>query len=157
MANTVTSLTAEGRQKLIDELEYLEGEKHEEIVARLKEARDFGDLSENSEYDVAKDEQEKYEKRVNEIRYILATAKVVEASGASVSIGTTVELEDKKGKTSFDIVGTTETDSINHRISNESPLGAALIGHVVGDTVTYRTPAGKERSFTIVGIAPTLK
>ena len=127
MANKEIILTPEGRQKLVEELEYREGEKHDEIVERIKEARGFGDLSENAEYDAAKEEQSQNESRVNEIRQILATAKVVEASDdahISVSIGTTVEVEDKKGKTSFTIVGTTETDSINHRISNESPLGS---------------------------------
>ena len=91
-------LTPEGRQKLVDELAYREGEKHEEIVERLKEARGFGDLSENSEYDAAKEEQSLNESRINEIRQILATAKVVERTDGelSVSIGTTVELSDKK-------------------------------------------------------------
>ena len=101
MANKEIILTPEGRQKLVEELEYREGEKHDEIVERIKEARGFGDLSENAEYDAAKEEQSQNESRVNEIRHILATAKVVE-SGAdahlSVSIGTTVELEDAKGK-----------------------------------------------------------
>ena len=111
MANKEIILTPEGRQKLVEELEYREGEKHDEIVERIKEARGFGDLSENAEYDAAKEEQSQNESRVNEIRHILATAKVVE-SGAdahlSVSIGTTVELEDAKGKhMSLTIVGTT--------------------------------------------------
>ena len=109
-------LTPEGRQRLVEELEFREGEKHDEIVERIKEARGFGDLSENAEYDAAKEEQSQNESRINEIRQILATAKVV-AAGAdahlSVSIGTTVELEDAKGKrVSFTIVGTTETDSL---------------------------------------------
>ena len=156
MANKEIILTPEGRQKLVEELEYREGEKHDEIVERIKEARGFGDLSEHAEYDAAKEEQSQNESRVNEIRQILATAKVVEASDdahISVSIGTTVEVEDKKGKTSFTIVGTTETDSINHRISNESPLGSALIGHVVGDKVEYMTPMGKKRSYKITNIS----
>ena len=148
-------LTPEGRQKLVDELAYREGEKHEEIVARLKEARGFGDLSENSEYDAAKEEQSLNESRINEIRQILATAKVVEHTDGelSVSIGTTVELSDKKGKSiSFTIVGTTETDSLEHKISNESPAGAELIGHVVGDVVSFSTPSGKEKTYTILNI-----
>ncbi|MCC6098206.1 MAG: transcription elongation factor GreA [Olsenella sp.] len=149
-------LTPEGRQRLVDELEFREGEKHDEIVERIKEARGFGDLSENAEYDAAKEEQSQNESRINEIRQILATAKVV-AAGAdarlSVSIGTTVELEDAKGKrVSFTIVGTTETDSLSHKISNESPAGSVLIGHVVGDSVSFSTPSGKVREYTITNI-----
>ena len=155
MAAKEIILTPEGRQKLVDELAYREGEKHDEIVERIKEARGFGDLSENAEYDAAKEEQSQNESRVNEIRHILATAKVIEHDDdaqISVSIGTTVEIEDAKGVSKVTIVGTTETDSINHRISNESPLGAALIGHVAGDTVSYETPTGKTREFTIKNI-----
>lgn len=149
-------LTPEGRQRLVDELEFREGEKHDEIVERIKEARGFGDLSENAEYDAAKEEQSQNESRINEIRQILATAKVV-AAGAdahlSVSIGTTVELEDARGKrVSFTIVGTTETDSLSHKISNESPAGSVLIGHVVGDSVSFSTPSGKVREYTITNI-----
>ena len=156
MANKEIILTPEGRQKLVEELEYREGEKHDEIVERIKEARGFGDLSENAEYDAAKEEQSQNESRINEIRQILATAKVV-AAGAdahlSVSIGTTVELEDAKGKrVSFTIVGTTETDSLSHKISNESPAGSVLIGHVVGDSVSFSTPSGKVREYTITNI-----
>ena len=99
-------LTAEGRQKLIDELAYREGEKHDEIVERIKEARGFGDLSENSEYDAAKEEQSKNESRINEIRQILSMATVVEDQGhaLTVSIGTTVELEDEKGKKRHEVM-----------------------------------------------------
>lgn len=148
-------LTSEGRQKLVDELNWREGEKNEEIVERLKEARDFGDLSENSEYDAAKEEQSQNESRINEIRQILATAKVVEHTSGelSVSIGTNVELIDKDGKSIvFTIVGTTETDSLSHKISNESPAGAELIGHVVGDAISFATPSGKTKTYTITKI-----
>ncbi|ADK68738.1 GreA/GreB family elongation factor [Olsenella uli DSM 7084] len=155
MANKEIILTPEGRQKLVDELAYREGERRDEIVERIKEARGFGDLSENAEYDAAKEEQSQNESRVNEIRQILVAAKVVERGEGelSVSIGTTVELEDAKGKkTSFTIVGTTETNSLEHRISNESPAGAVLIGHVVGDEVSFTTPNGKLRTYTVVNI-----
>lgn len=151
-------LTPEGRQKLVDELAFREGEKHDEIVERIKEARGFGDLSENAEYDAAKEEQSQNESRINEIRTILANARVVDVDdvnhGLVVSIGTSVMLEDSKGKTdTFTIVGTTETNSLEHKISSESPLGSALIGHVAGDAVTYVTPTGKERTYTIVEIS----
>jgi len=150
------TLTAEGRQKLVDELAYREGELRDEIVERLKEARSFGDLSENSEYDAAKEEQSQNESKIAEIRQTLSVARVVEDAqhdGIRVSIGTTVELEDERGKkTKFTIVGTTETNSLEHKISNESPVGSALIGHVKGDTVEIITPAGKTRTYTIMSI-----
>ena len=94
-------LTPEGRQKLVDELAYREGEKNAEIIERLKEARGFGDLSENAEYDAAKEEQAKNAARIAEIRQILSVAKVVDNSksrSVKISIGCTVELEDDKGK-----------------------------------------------------------
>ena len=129
-------LTAEGRQKLVDELAYREGEKHDEIVERIKEARNAA--------------------RVNEIRQILSQAVIVEAGtgrGLTVSIGTTVELKDEKGKAStFTIVGTTETNSLEHKISNESPVGKALVGHKKGDTVEVVAPSGKTRTYTIASI-----
>ena len=150
-------LTPEGRQRLIEELEYREGEKHDEIVERIKEARGFGDLSENSEYDAAKEEEARNAARVNEIRQILSMATVVEAGSGhalTVSIGTTVELEDEHGKKStFTIVGTTETNSLEHKISNESPVGSALVGHKKGDEIEVVAPSGKTRKYTITGIS----
>ena len=149
-------LTPEGRQKLVEELAYREGEKHDEIVERIKEARGFGDLSENSEYDAAKEEQSHNESRINEIRQILSVATVVAAgSHANLkdSIGTTVTLVDAKGKTAeFTIVGTTETNSLEHKISNESPAGQALIGHGEGEEVEFVTPTGKAKKYTITAI-----
>lgn len=150
-------LTPEGRQRLVDELAYREGEKHDEIVERIKEARGFGDLSENSEYDAAKEEEARNASRINEIRQILSIATVVEAGSGhdlTVSIGTTVELEDEKGsRTSFTIVGTTETNSLQHKISNESPVGAALVGHREGDQIEVVAPSGRSRTYTITAIS----
>ena len=150
------TLTAEGRQKLVDELAYREGELRDEIVERLKEARSFGDLSENSEYDAAKEEQSQNESKIAEIRQTLSVARVVadaQHGGIRVSIGTTVELEDERGKkTKFTIVGTTETNSLEQKISNESPAGQALIGCGKGDQVEFTTPAGKTKSYTIANI-----
>ena len=153
MAN-VMILTPEGRQKLVDELKWREGERHDEIVEAIREARAQGDLSENAEYDAAKEDQSQNESRINEIRHILATARVAEDSNdLEVSIGCTVELEDAKGKkTSLTIVGTTETDSLAHKISNESPAGATLIGRATGDKVSFSTPSGKVREYTITSI-----
>ena len=150
-------LTAEGRAKLVEELAYREGEKHDENVERIKEARGFGDLSENSEYDAAKEEEARNAARVNEIRQILSIATVVEAGSShdlTVSIGTTVELEDEHGKKStFTIVGTTETNSLEHKISNESPVGAALVGHREGDEIEVVAPSGKTRKYTVTAIS----
>lgn len=149
-------LTAEGRQKLVEELAWREGDYAKEIVEDIKEARAFGDLSENSEYDAAKEEQSQNESKIAEIRQTLSVARVVEDAqhgGIRVSIGTTVELEDERGKkTKFTIVGTTETNSLEHKISNESPAGQALIGCGKGDQVEFTTPAGKTKSYTIVSI-----
>ena len=151
-------LTPEGKQKLLDELAFREGEKSEEIKAALQEARGFGDLSENAEFDAAKEEQSQNASRITEIRQIHSVAKVVEDNGKKrslkVSIGTTVELDDESGKkTKFTIVGTTETDSLNRKISNESPAGAALIGHKKGDEIEFVTPSGKTKKYTITAIS----
>lgn len=148
-------LTAEGRQKLVEELAYREGEKAQEIIERIKVARDFGDLSENSEYDDAKEEQSKNESRIREIRAILANAKDAgEGSSAIVSIGSVVTLVDAEGVTTeVTMVGTTETNSLQHKISNESPIGRAIIGHSEGETVEVVAPSGKTRTYTIVKIS----
>ncbi len=155
-ASKKIELTAEGRQRLVDELTYREGEKHDEIVERIKEARGFGDLSENSEYDAAKEEQSLNESRISEIRQVLSVATVVEGGARrnlEVSIGTTVELEDEKNKrATFTLVGTTETNSLEHKISSESPVGSALVGHRKGDEVEVVSPSGASRKYTITGI-----
>ncbi len=148
-------LTAEGRQKLVEELEWREGEKSREIVEHIKEARAFGDLSENAEYDAAKEEQAKNASRIAEIQAILANAREVEAGahGLTVSIGCTVSLVDGDGvATDVTLVGTTETNSLEHKISNESPVGRAIIGHGEGETVEVITPSGKSRVYTITKI-----
>ena len=148
-------LTYAGLQALEDELEHLKVVKRKEVAGKIKEAREQGDLSENAEYDAAKEEQSKNAARVAEIRAILSSARISESSNAHivVSIGSTVEVEDEKGKRqSYTIVGTTETNSLRHRISNESPLGAALIGSSKGDMVEYATPAGKKRSLKVIDI-----
>ena len=146
-------LTREGREKLQQELEERTGARREEIIERLKEARGFGDLSENAEYDAAREEQARNESRINEIEQILAVARIADGDAMSVSIGSKVEIEDERGKRlTFQIVGTTQTDSLNHLISNESPAGKAMIGHVTGDRVSFTTPSGKVRQYTITNI-----
>ena len=148
-------LTAEGRQKLVEELAWREGDYAKEIVEDIKEARAFGDLSENSEYDAAKDKQAHNAARIAEIQAILANAQVAATTGnLTVSIGSTVSLIDPNGEVmEVTLVGTTETNSLEHKISNESPVGHAIIGHGEGDSVEVVTPSGKTRVYTIAKIA----
>ena len=148
-------LTAEGRQKLVEELAWREGDYAKEIVEDIKEARAFGDLSENSEYDEAKDKQAQNAARIAEIQAILANAQIAASTGdLTVSIGSTVTLVDPNGELmDVTLVGTTETNSLEHKISNESPVGHAIIGHGEGDSVEVVTPSGKTRIYTIAKIA----
>ena len=148
-------LTAEGRQKLVEELAWREGDYAKEIVEDIKEARAFGDLSENSEYDAAKDKQAQNAARIAEIQAILANAQIAASTGdLTVSIGSTVTLVDPNGELiEVTLVGTTETNSLEHKISNESPVGHAIIGHGEGDSVEVVTPSGKTRIYTIAKIA----
>ena len=148
-------LTAEGRQKLVEELAWREGDYAKEIVEDIKEARAFGDLSENSEYDAAKDKQAQNAARIAEIQAILANAQVAATTGdLTVSIGSTVSLIDPNGEVmEGTLVGTTGTNSLEHKISNESPVGHAIIGHGEGDSVEVVTPSGKTRVYTIAKIA----
>lgn len=148
-------LTAEGRQKLVEELAWREGDYAKEIVEDIKEARAFGDLSENSEYDAAKDKQAQNVARIAEIQAILANAQVAATTGdLTVSIGSSVSLIDPNGEImEVTLVGTTETNSLEHKISNESPVGHAIIGHGEGDSVEVVTPSGKTRVYTIAKIA----
>lgn len=149
-------LTQEGREMLERELNELETVKRAEIGERIKIAREFGDISENSEYDDAKNEQAFMETRISEITTILSTATVVEAPKRSnkVSIGSvvTVQLEDGSERT-FTIVGAAESDITAGRISNESPVGAVLLGAKKGDVVSAETPTGKVLEFTILKIS----
>lgn len=150
-----TVLTSEGRKKLEDELQWREGEHRAEIVERIKVARDFGDLSENSEYDDAKEEQAKNEARILELREILANAVDSDAAGIlGAALGSTVTVVDADGEVhDFTLVGTNETSSLENKISTESPVGSALIGHEEGETVEVVLPSGKTRTYTITKIA----
>ena len=148
-------LTAEGRQKLVEELAWREGDYAKEIVEDIKEARAFGDLSENSEYDAAKDKQAQNAARIAEIQAILANAQVAATTGdLTVSIGSTVSLIDPNGEVmEVTLVGTTETNSLEHKISNESPVGRAIIGHGEGESVEVVLANGKTRVYTIAKIS----
>ena len=155
MADGNFILTQEGKDKLEEELHFLETEKRAEIGERIKVAREFGDISENSEYDAAKDKQAQNAARIAEIQAILANAQVAATTGdLTVSIGSTVSLIDPNGEVmEVTLVGTTETNSLEHKISNESPVGHAIIGHGEGDSVEVVTPSGKTRVYTIAKIA----
>ena len=140
-------LTYEGLKKLEDELHDLKVVQRKAIAAKIKEAREQGDLSENAEYDAAKDEQRDIEARIEEIEVILKNAEVVveeEVNLDSISIGCKVKIVDLelKEEMEYKIVGSTEADSLKGKISNESPVGRALLGHKKGETITVETQAG---------------
>ncbi len=140
-------LTTEGYNKLEEELKNLKGPKKMEVAERIKIAREFGDLSENSEYDEAKNEQAILEARIQEIEAMLRVAKVVdddEVSTRKVGIGTQVTVHDYEfdEDITYGIVGATEVDMKNNKISNESPVGKALIGAKKGEEVEVETPGG---------------
>lgn len=140
-------LTTEGYNKLEEELKYLKGPKKMEVAERIKVAREFGDLSENSEYDDAKNEQALLEAKIQEIEGMLRIAKVVdddEVSTRKVGIGTQVTVYDYEfdEEVTYGIVGATEVDIKNNKISNESPVGKALIGAKKGDEIEVETPGG---------------
>ncbi len=143
-------LTKSGLQKLKEELKYHKETRRREVAARLKEAIAYGDLSENSEYEEAKNEQAFVEGRIIELDKMIENAQIIheEEKGAgqeTVQIGTTVTVknltEDDEAET-YTIVGSTEADPIEHKISNESPIGAALIGKAKGDQIRVKVPAG---------------
>ena len=146
-------LTQEGKEKLEQELHYLENEKRAEVGERIKIAREFGDISENSEYDDAKNEQAMVEGRIAEITQILANATIVDAPKRSTKaiIGSTVTVQCADGRErDFKVVGTAEADSSAGKISNESPVGAAILGHKKGDHISLEGPTGKKIEFTIL-------
>ena len=152
----VSYMTKDGYDKILAEINYLETVKRPEISAQIAEARDKGDLSENAEYDAAKDEQRDIEARIEELEKILKNAEVVveeEADLDKVSIGCSVKILDCEfeEELEYKIVGSTEANSLKGKISNESPVGKALLGKKVGDTVTVETPAG-EFSYKVLSI-----
>ena len=154
MADSNFILTPEGKQKLEEELHYLETEKRAEIGERIKVAREFGDISENSEYDDAKNEQGMVEARIAEISRILSEATVVNTPKRSskVNIGSTVTVDMAGRERVFTIVGAAESDVAAGKISNESPVGSALLGRKKGDAVKTTGPTGREISMTILKI-----
>jgi len=139
-------LTKEGYLELENELSYLKLEKRNEVMQTLKEARALGDLSENSEYEQARDDQAALEKRIVELEYTLEHAKIIEEDkkSDSVSIGCKVELkyEDDDDPEIYHIVGSQEADPFNNKISNESPIAQAIVGRKVGEEVEVSSPDG---------------
>ncbi len=139
-------MTYEGLRKLEDELMELKVVRRKEIAQKIKEAREQGDLSENAEYDAAKDEQRDIEARIEELEAILKNAQVAEeVEEDRVGIGSTVKVLDVEfdEEREYQLVGSTEIDSLKGRISNESPVGHALLGSKVGDVVTVEAPNGE--------------
>jgi transcription elongation factor GreA len=140
-------LTDEGLRKLEEELEQLKTEKRKEIAEKIKIALSFGDLSENSEYDEAKNEQAMVESRITQLEVMLKNVKLIDEEDIktdSVSIGTKVKVLDVEfnEEIEYHIVGSTESDPDKNRISDESPVGKALIGHKMGETVVADSPGG---------------
>ena len=154
MASDNFILTPEGREKLEEELLYLENEKRAEIGERIKVAREFGDITENSEYDDAKNEQGMVEARIAEITHILSEATVVNAPKRSnkVNIGSTVTVDMGGRERVFTIVGAAESAVADGKISNESPVGSALIGHKKGEHVSTIGPTGRTIEMDILKI-----
>ena len=152
-----TILTAEGLRKLEDELENLRSVKRQEVAERIKVAISYGDISENSEYDDAKNEQAFIEGRIIELEQMISTATLIDETAkkkkGTVILGSTVIVKDMEfgDEETYTVVGTTEADPSQNRISNESPVGAAILGQKVNTVVQVRTPVG-ELSYKIVKI-----
>jgi transcription elongation factor GreA len=153
---TITYLTAEGLKKLQEELEHLIHVRRPEIARQIHDAKADGDVSENAGYDEAKNAQAFNEGRIMTLKGILATAKVIHGNGSkeSVELGCKVTIRDIEygDEESYTIVGSTEVDPVNGRISLKSPIGRALMGHRIGDQVEVQTPGGAAQ-FEIVKIA----
>ena len=154
MGNSTVYVTPEGLKKLEDELEHLRTVKRQEVAQRLHEAMEDGELIENAEYEAAKNEQAFVEGRILELEHMLAQAQVIEPGKSTgvVGIGSTVVIqEDGKPAETYTIVGAAEANPRDGLISNESPMGQALLDHKAGDDVDVRAPAGMLR-FRIVKI-----
>ena len=150
-------ITPEGLEKLRNEIEVLSTDRRREVAARIKEAREFGDISENAEYDDAKNEQGLLEQRIARLEERVRRATVIDESDLGtdeVKVGSTVHLKDQKTETSqkFQIVGSAEADPIEHKLSNESPIGKALIGRKRNEVVTVDVPRGPKKKLKITKI-----
>jgi len=154
---TKTVLTYSGLKKYEDELHDLKVNRRQEVAQKIKVAREQGDLSENADYDAAKEEQTEIERRIEELESILKNAEVIideELEVGKVNVGCDVTLLDEEydEEVTYSIVGSTEANSLKKKISNESPVGAALIGHTIGETVNVALPSGDTSSYKILDI-----
>ena len=152
-----TVLTPEGLKELKSRIEHLRGTRRREVAERIKEAREFGDIAENSEYDDAKNEQAMLEKQISDLEDKLRNATVIDQKAVDtdvVGVGVTVHVKDQKTEksTKFRIVGSAEADPSENKLSNESPVGKALLGHKRGETVTVPVPRGPARKLKITKI-----
>ena len=150
-------LTYEGLKKMEDELEELKTVRRKEVAEKIKEARGQGDLSENAEYDAAKEEQGEIESRIAVLEKMLRNAEVIddeEVSSDIISVGSRVKVYDNDfdEEVLYTIVGSAEADPMENKISNESPVGRGLLGHKIGDEITIETPDG-ELMFRVVDIS----
>lgn len=160
MAEKKNLMTYEGLKKLEDELQDLKVVKRKEVAQKIKEAREQGDLSENAEYDAAKDEQRDIEARIEEIEKLLKNAEVADedtVKKGTINLGSTVKVLDIEfdEELEFRLVGSAEAKSLENKISNESPLGRALIGKRTGDIVVVETPAGVETQYKVLKVSKT--
>ena len=156
MAEKKVILTYEGLTKMENELENLKTVRRKEVAEKIKEARGQGDLSENAEYDAAKEEQAEIEAQITELENILKNSEIIQDNDKSkdkVKLESVVKIHDIEfdEDVEYIIVGSSEADSLNNKISNESPLGAALIGRRVGDTVKVEAPTG-EVEYKIISV-----
>jgi transcription elongation factor GreA len=143
-------LTPEGFQRLKEEIEYLSSVKRDEVAERIRAARDFGDISENSEYDDAKNEQAMLEARIYALEERLRSAIIIDSDSVTtdkVGVGTKVTLQDMKAGdiVQYSIVGSSEADPAARKLSNESPVGRAIMGHKPGDKITVTVPQGAKK------------
>ena len=150
-------ITKEGLDKLQSDIEHLSTVKRREVAERIKEAREFGDITENSEYDDAKNEQALLEQRIAQLEERLRRSIVIDEKGldtGSVSVGVLVHVKDQKSGESrkFQIVGPAEANPTEQKLSNESPIGKALLGHKRGDVVTIDVPRGPKKKLKITKI-----
>ena len=152
-----TLLTAQGLEELKGKIEHLSTVRRREVAERIKEAREFGDIAENSEYDDAKNEQAMLEKQIAELEEKLRNARLIDDKNLDtekVTVGVTVHVKDQKTdkSTKFKIVGSAEADPAEHKLSNESPVGKALLGHKRGEVVSVPVPRGPARKLKITKI-----
>ena len=152
-----TVLTPEGLKELKAKIDHLSGDRRREVAERIKEAREFGDISENAEYDDAKNEQAMLEKQISDLEEKLRNARVIDAKSVDtdvVSVGVTVHVKDQKTdkSTKYKIVGSAEADPAENKLSNESPVGKALLGHKRGEIVSVPVPRGPARKLKITKI-----